>query len=253
MAYRHIASTHFNVTNRVDLASNHHLLTLNVHLGSSSFHIINIYHNTDHPASLRSILDLDLDLVTPTIVGGDFNTHAHVWSLPGIHPSPWALNLKEWALSQTLDLLSPPGVPTCRGEGCQHNITIDLVWANTAAVLDKAFQDLTINFTTSISSDHAGLWVNYQHILDSAIKHNPHLTSFLIKDEAKDTWIHHLSVFSHFSPFDLSSSTLIDQEADHLSQDIEETCQAVFEKRKQFSPKAASWWDEECSKATTAV
>ena len=112
MAYRRIASTHFNVTNRLDLASNHHLLTLDVHLGSSSFHIINVYHDTDHPASLRNILELDLDLVTSTIVGGDFNTHAHAWSLPGIQPSPWALDLKEWALSQTLDLLSPPGVPT---------------------------------------------------------------------------------------------------------------------------------------------
>jgi hypothetical protein len=112
MAYRCIASSHFNITNKLDLASNHHLLTLDIHLGSSSFHIINVYHNTDHPSSLRNILNLDLDPVIPTIVGGDFNTHTHTWSPEGIQPSLWALELEEWALSQTLTLLSPLGIPT---------------------------------------------------------------------------------------------------------------------------------------------
>jgi hypothetical protein len=107
MAYRHITSSHFNITDKFDLASNHHLLTLDIHLGSSSFCIINIYHNTDHPSSLRNILDLDLNPVTPIVVGGNFNTHTHTWSLAGIQPSPWALDLEEWALSQTLALLNP--------------------------------------------------------------------------------------------------------------------------------------------------
>ena len=93
MAYRHIASAHFNVTNNQNLASNHHLLTLDIHLSTSSFHILNVYHDTDHPSSLRNILGLDLDPIIPIIIGGDFNTHAHTWSPAGIRPSPWALDL----------------------------------------------------------------------------------------------------------------------------------------------------------------
>jgi hypothetical protein len=37
MAYRCISSTHFNVTNHLDLTSNHHILMLDIHLGSTSF------------------------------------------------------------------------------------------------------------------------------------------------------------------------------------------------------------------------
>jgi hypothetical protein len=33
MAYHHISSTHFNITNHLDLSSCHHILTLDVHLG----------------------------------------------------------------------------------------------------------------------------------------------------------------------------------------------------------------------------
>jgi hypothetical protein len=236
MAYRRITSTHFNVTNNLNLAPNHHILTLDIHLGSSSFCILNVYHDTDHPSSLRNILELDLDPVIPTIVGGDFNTHAHAWSLAGIRPSPWALDLEDWALSQTLTLLNPPGVPTHRGEGNQRDTTIDLIWTNAATTLDDAFQDLSVDFSSSMGSDHAGLQIKYQHILDLTIKHNPHLTSYIIKDDSKDAWIHHFKVYSYYIPFDLNSAALIDQEADLLTQEIEETCQAVFDKCKQYSP-----------------
>jgi Endonuclease/Exonuclease/phosphatase family len=112
IAYCRTSSTHFNVTNRLDLHSNHHLLTLDVHLGSSSFRIINVYHDSDHRLSLSNITNMDIDPLTPTIVGGDFNTHAHAWSPPGIRASPWAGEVEEWAFSQNLSLASTPGTPT---------------------------------------------------------------------------------------------------------------------------------------------
>jgi hypothetical protein len=139
MAYRCITSSHFNITNKFNLVSNFHIQTLNVHLSTNSFRILNVYHNTDHPSSLRTILNLDLDPITPTIVGGNFNTHAHTWSLAGIRPSPWVMELEEWALSQTLSLLNPPGIPTHQGEGHQRDTTLDLVWANAAATLNNGF------------------------------------------------------------------------------------------------------------------
>jgi hypothetical protein len=37
MAYHCISSTHFNITNCLDLMLNHHILMLDIHLGSTSF------------------------------------------------------------------------------------------------------------------------------------------------------------------------------------------------------------------------
>jgi hypothetical protein len=69
MAYRRISATHFNITNRVDLTSNHHILTLDIHLGTSSFRVVNVYHDTEHRNSLANILSIDTDPRLPTIIG----------------------------------------------------------------------------------------------------------------------------------------------------------------------------------------
>jgi hypothetical protein len=169
MAYHCITSMHFNVTNCLDLSSCHHILTLDIHLRLSSFWAINVYHNSDFCMSLTNILNIKMDPQTPTIIGGDFNTHSWMWSPPNIRPSPWADKLEDWAVSQNLALTSPPGVLMCRGEGNQRDTTINLTWCNTAAILDNTFQDTTIDFSASIGSDHAGLWMAYQHVLESAI------------------------------------------------------------------------------------
>jgi hypothetical protein len=150
-------------------------------------------------------------------------------------------------------LLNLLGILTHHGEGHQQDMTINLLWANAAAMLDDAFQDFKVDFTALISSDHTGLQIKYQHAMDSAIEQTPHLPSYLICDDAKDQWTCHLNKHFHYAPFKLSSTTLIDQADNHLTQEIEETCQAVFEKWKVFSSRAAAWWDEECSKATAAV
>jgi Endonuclease-reverse transcriptase len=241
MAYWHISSSFFNVTNRLDLASNHHFLTLDVHLGSSSFHIVNIYHDTDHPSSLRNTLNLELDPRIPTVVGGDFNTHAHAWSPPGIRQSRWALDFEEWALSQTLSLASPLGIATRRGEGNQQDTTIDLVWTNAVATLDETFRDLVVDFAVSIGSDHAGLRFTYHHFLASAIELSPRRTAYVINDEDKEAWLKCFMEGSRYVPSPLSSPDLIDQVVDLLTQDIEQTSRLVFEKRKPSSPKAAVW------------
>jgi hypothetical protein len=120
-------------------------------------------------------------------------------------------------------------------------------------MLDDTFQDLNVDFTLSIGLDHAGLQVKYQHVLDAAIEHEPHCTAYLINNDAKDLWMHHLTTHSCYAPFELSTSALIDQEVDCLTQEIEETCQVVFEKCKVYSLRAAAWWDEECSKAAATV
>jgi hypothetical protein len=252
MAYHRIATSHFNITNRVDLNSNHHILTIDVHLGTSSFRVINVYHDTDNRNSLTNILTIDADPGLPTIIGGDFNTHSHAWSPPGIRPSPWAADFEEWALTQNLILTSAPGVPTRRGEGNQRDTTIDLVWTNAAAVLNDTFTDPVVDFTASVGSDHAGLQVSYQHILDSAIR-PPQLTRFVIDDNMRELWSRrYLDLSPPQNPNPLTADEA-EQAVLHLTQDIEEASMSTFETRKGYSPRGASWWDEECDAAAAQV
>jgi hypothetical protein len=170
------------------LASHHHILTLDIHLGSSAFRAINVYHDTDYRESLGNILSIETDPQIPTIIGRDFNTHSQSWSPPGICTSSWANRIEDWAVGQSLALALPPGIPTRRGEGNQRNTTIDLIWTNAAAILDNAFQDPIIDFPASMGSDHAGVWSTYQHILDSAINPPLQLSHFIINDDAQEQW-----------------------------------------------------------------
>jgi Endonuclease-reverse transcriptase len=240
MAYQRISASHFNVTNRVDLTSNHHILTLDIHLGISSFRVVNVYHDTDHPESLANILGIDTDPSLPTIIGGDFNTHSLAWSPPGIRASPWAMRIEEWALTQNLVLTNPSGVPTRRGEGNQRDTVIDLIWTNAAAVLDDAFLDPVIDFMASMGSDHAGIHIAYWHILELAIN-PPQLTQYVINDEMREAWTERYRNLSQLPTCSLLSTKEVEQAATHLSEDIEVASLATFETRKGFSPRGASW------------
>jgi hypothetical protein len=191
MAYHRISSTHFNVTNHLDLASCHHILTLDIHLGSSEFWAINVYHDMDHHTSLNNILSINMDPHTLTLIGGNFNTHSRMWSPPGIWHSSWADNLEDWAIGQNLALASPLGVLTQRGKGTQCDTMINLIWTNTVALLDDTFQEPIIDFTALVGSDHAGIWITYQHVLEAAIQPPPHLSHFIIVDKAQEQWIQH--------------------------------------------------------------
>ena len=128
VAYRRIAATSFLVTNHIDLASNYHMMMLDIHTDVKNFRVYNIYNDTctsdrdneeavrssrvTHQQFLNDITMIDLDPHIPTIMGGDFNPHPWAWSPRGVRQSPWALNLEEWAIAQALDLMNPPGVPT---------------------------------------------------------------------------------------------------------------------------------------------
>jgi hypothetical protein len=112
---------------------------------------------------------------------------------PGIHASLWADRIEDWVVGQNLALTSPPGIPTCRDKGNQHDTTIENIWTNAAVILEDAFQDPIINFPALMGLDHAGLWLTYQHILELAINPPPppQLSHFIIADNAQDQWIQH--------------------------------------------------------------
>ena len=78
--------------------------------------MVNIYH--EHPKmghKLHHLLNHDLDKLIPTLIIGDFNTHAIWWFLSGRAPSAWADDFTEWLNTNNLLILNPPDVPTWQG------------------------------------------------------------------------------------------------------------------------------------------
>ena len=268
VAYRRISSTSFTVTNRLDLASNYHTLTLDIHMDTETFRIYNIYHDA-HTAdtgtetnktsretrnrSLNYITNLEIDPLVPTVIGGDFNTHARTWSPPEVRQSTWAIDIEEWAIAQGLDMLNTPGIPTRRGDRRQQDTTIDLIWVNEAAIHDDTFQDMEIDFAASLGSDHAGLWLTH-HLLQ-ATDHAPPpswLPPYMIQDTVKDAWINRFRSNARI-PDPMTDPTQIEAESTRLSTYIEDTSIATFEQRKEFSTRGARWWNDDCQQAVREV
>ena len=268
VAYQRISSTFFTATNRLDLASNYHTLAIDIHTDAETFRVYNIYHdahttdagNEPNRASretriwsLNHITSLEIDPLVPTVIGGDFNTHARAWSPPDIRQSTWAIDIEEWAIAQGLDLLNTPGIPTRHGDRRQRDTTIDLIWINEAAMHDDTFQELSIDFAASLGSDHAGLWLT--HYLFQAVDHAPQdswLPPYTIQDTAKEAWINNFRVDARI-PGHTVDPAEVEAESTRLSSYIEEISIATFEQRKEFSPRGARWWNNECQQAVCEV
>jgi hypothetical protein len=267
VAYRRIASTHFTVTNRIDLSSNYHLMTLDVHTDHETFRIYNIYHDActsdknEDPSqtswatrvqSLHDILSIDIDPLIPTIIGGDFNTHSRSWSPQGVRQSPWALDIEEWAVSQTLDLINHPGTPTRHSDSRQKDSTIDLIWVNEAATIDDSFRDLRVDFAASLGSDHAGMWITHHLPTTTTDTTTPLNPPYMIQDAAHKYWLEVFRANLRLPPLSTSADH-IEAEAARLSQHIEDTSMSTFQPRHAKPIRCAYWWNDSCREAVTRV
>ena len=269
VAFRRRASNFFSVTNRIDLASNYHTMTLDIHTDHETFRIYNIYHDActadreddeqtiqtsreTRQRSLNNITSIDLDPRIPTIMGGDFNTHSRTWSPHGIRQSPWALDLEEWAVSQTLDLMNPPGVPTRHGDRRQRDSTLDLIWRNEAAVLDDSFQNLDIDFASSLGSDHAAIWVTY-HLTHAPQEAPPDTRPpYIIQEAAHKYWVKNFKADLLLPPLTMDKHA-IDAEAERLTRRIEDISVKTFEPRHDKPLKCARWWNDSCREAVMTI
>jgi hypothetical protein len=90
MAYacRQAPNTHlelpFMVVPRHDVSDHPCVQVLDIVFDTTTWQVINIYHNVHNITSLRALTNLDIDMLTPTLVMGNFNTHADTWSPPDI-------------------------------------------------------------------------------------------------------------------------------------------------------------------------
>lgn len=104
--------------------------------------------------ALRSLLALDLEPLTLTLVVGDFNTHSPRWSCPGMDRNPTSDRIEDWAAGQGLELLTQPGIPTRQGENGQRDTVLDLVLCNFAATHQGTFHGAMVDWSGSLGSNH---------------------------------------------------------------------------------------------------
>ena len=146
--------------NTSDAVANLNTLALDILDDASiAMRLINIYHTVPPQGhNLHHLLHYDPDDRIPTVLLGDFNTHARRWSLPDRTPSSWALALTDWFDQCGFYCRNPRDLPTWAGsrEGDRPSI-IDLILANDAATYSAQLSDTTVSFEDSLGSDHAAL------------------------------------------------------------------------------------------------
>ena len=125
---------HFTLAPCLNVSSHPCLQVLNVIFNEDSWWLVNFYHDIRDGSSLKALLSLDLNMVIPTMVIGDFNTHSPTWSLPNNPRSRWANQIEEWAAANLLLLANNPGEITQRGMEHEQDSVIDLAWYNAAVV-----------------------------------------------------------------------------------------------------------------------
>src|SRR5258708_1732574 len=106
---------HFTVVPRLDICTRPTIQVLDLIFDKEQWRVINFYHDIQDNTSLQKLLEIDINAITPTLIIGDFNMHAHKWSPQDIPQSQWANCLQEWAAGNMLTLANSPGQITRRG------------------------------------------------------------------------------------------------------------------------------------------
>jgi hypothetical protein len=215
--------------------------------------ILNFYNDMDDPLALNVLMGLDLDTTIPTLIIGDFNLHSMTWSPTGWNTSSGAHRLEEWMAGQTFDLLSKPRIPMRMGEGGAQNTTIDLAWANMAALVQGTFFGVEVDFGGSVGSDHALIRViasTPAHI-SCSLEDCTNRFNMDIGAEAWEEWDRVL--WFELPPLlPLLSTADIDARVDAVYHAFNEACKATMKKVGPAPGFNSRWWNDECKAAAVA-
>ena len=159
---------------------------------SIKFRIINVYHDVPRPGSrprhaLQHMYDHELDLHLPTLLLGDFNTHARLWSLTGRTPSSWANTFTEWMGDNGVSCINPPDVPTWKTDNARPSV-IDLALANEPALISAQLGEVRVSWEDSLGSDHAALSLTIHPVTSLTIIPPPTPLGYHAEDKHKDSW-----------------------------------------------------------------
>ena len=245
----------FTVVPRLDICSHPTLQVIDIIVNDDQiWRVINFYHDVRDDTSLRALLSLDIDALTPTLIVGDFNTHSLTWSLPDTPRSRWATSVERWAAQNQLMLANEARVITRKGAEHERDSVIDLAWYNEIAVQTTTFSDLKIDWGGSLGSDHAMLIIT-GHTQDNAVAPDDEGNlGFLIDPERSEEWTRAFKARSSPSPFQRTPSPdEIETEAASFMEDIQRTNEEVLRKRHPAHPKASPWWNAACAIATKTL
>ena len=126
-------------------------MVLWIMLDRSPFLLFNFYNDVDK-AGLRHLMgSTGFDVMIPSILASDFNTHTLLWSLPRATLSGGHEHFTTWLDDEGWSLANPPLIPTWHGTGrhSSHALSVlDLVFLNDATLLSDVVSPVSISFQT---------------------------------------------------------------------------------------------------------
>jgi endonuclease/exonuclease/phosphatase family metal-dependent hydrolase len=215
----------------------------------TTLRIINTYHavqpNGGH--TLHPLLNHEIDDQTPTVLIGDFNTHAPRWSLPGKTPSRWAGQFTDWLDTNLFSLLNPDETPTWLGsKDTDQPSVIDLGFANAAALMSGQIGELQVSAADALASDHAALLIAFTPLNNIALLPAPAPKGYKAEAKYHDAWTAAFHAAYH-RPQGAPLDTLLQA----LETAIEDACKASLPPKRLPDPRGAPWWNDDCTAAHT--
>ncbi len=245
------------VVARNDLVQHPCLLIVDVHVDTEHWRIVNFYNDVEDPSALRTLCSLQLGDEIPTLLVGDFNLHSPTWSPLGWTPSTGTVEFEEWAATNTLELLTIPGLPTRRGQEAQNqrDSTLDLVWRNFAAVVRGTFQGALVDWTGSLGSDHAlirSLACTQFHVRSPRTEQTNSFDTDISELEW-DEWYCLMKLHAPILRGVPRSSAEVDTIVDLIYAAFNTACSETMARKGSNKARASKWWTPDCLTAKLAV
>jgi hypothetical protein len=244
----------FTVVPQVDISPHPCVQVMDVAFDNTTWRVINFYHDIRDNSCLRALTAIDINVLTPTLVVGDFNTHSATWFPPDVPWSQWAGQVEEWATGNLLALANTLGEITHQGVQHERDSVIDLAWYNAAAIQDSTFGDLHIDWEGSLGLDHVCLRIMGCSLLRDIPPPNNSNAGFVVDPEMREDWIKQYKASPpHLSLLSIPTAKEVEQAAAELFEHIQTANKKTFHRRQPNHPKAAPWWNGECTAAMQLV
>ena len=274
---RKALNRHFNVRNQLShpLSTPNSVVVDIVEGDDILARLINLYNPPPRPTpmmtpspsprntTLKYLTDHDLDDNIPTIISGDFNTHAERWSLPRTTFSSWASRLCDWMDTHGFSLLNPLLTPTRRAlQSRDQDSLIDLVFANEAVCWFGHIGPVEISEAEALGSDHNA--VLFSIIPSDHPSHipSPGPTGYRADDEQHQAWSKTFAATLPYEPEACTYGPRLESETvearlwqrlkafDHA---VDHANKTNLKPKKSPDPRGVKWWNEECTTARTLV
>jgi hypothetical protein len=242
------------VVPRLDLAKHPTILITDIYVQKDMLRVVNFYNDVDDPSSLNTLLSLDLDPTVPTLLLGDFNLHSRTWSPSSWERSTNAPRFEQWAATQTFSLQTAPGDITRIGAGTERSSTLDLTWHNWAMELNMAITPPTLDWASSLGSDHCGIRSTWLNNTTTKGDKWPFLNTFKNNLDPSDEkkWKETLALA--LPPITaITDETSLLAASNGLQNAFDRACEEHMSHKHMPKSKGNRWWNQECRQASDTL